>query len=140
MIWRCTSNNSVVLDGTSYNHDGVVKRTLSFFHELLGTATDEDRACFSLGASGEEVEPINMNAHCTAMNWCCELSELPFTTDLLLFETVARSEDGIVHTGDSSEDRSSASFHGPLEIFINNAPSAEHVAVGEVLSGDVSNW
>ena len=67
------------------------------------------------------------------------LDEIPFTTDLLLFEVVARSEDGIVHTGNGGEDWSSASLHGSLEIFVDNTSGTEHVTVGKVLGGDISD-
>ena len=58
VIQELTSDNSVVLDGTSDDHDSVVERALSFFHELLGTTTDEDCARLGLGTSSEEVESV----------------------------------------------------------------------------------
>jgi hypothetical protein len=52
-----TSNNSVVLLGSTDNHDGIVKGSLSFFHKLFSSTTNDDGASFGLRATFEKVEP-----------------------------------------------------------------------------------
>ena len=56
-----TGNNSIVLRGTSHNHDGIVERALCFFHELLCTTADDDGASLGLRTTGEKVEPDNIS-------------------------------------------------------------------------------
>ena len=56
-----TSNNSIVLLGSTDNHDGIMKRSFSFFHKLFSSTTNDNGASFSLGAAFEEVESNQNN-------------------------------------------------------------------------------
>ena len=58
---------------------------------------------------------------------------------LFLFKECATSKCLVVEIVNSGLDGSSAGFHGSHQILLWHASGAEHVAVGEVLSGDVAN-
>lgn len=114
-----TCNDSVVLHGPSDDHDGVVQRPLRLLHELLGSTADDDRASLGLRAAGEEVEAV--------------------AADLSLFKVLASTQHGIAQVGDGREDGATAGLHRSLEILVGHATGAEHVAIGEILSGHVAN-
>merc|ERR1719220_1702516 len=109
-----------MLAGSAHDHDGVVQRPLSFVHELLGAASDDDGAGFGFGAAGEEVEAL--------------------TADLFFLEQAAGSENFITEIVSGRLDGASAGFHSPGHISGLDAAGAEDAAVGEILRGHVTNW
>jgi len=56
-----TCNYSVVLHGTSHNHDGVVKGTLGLLNELLGPSPQQESARLGLGTACEKVIPARQH-------------------------------------------------------------------------------
>ncbi len=54
-------HDCVVLDGPAHNHDGIMERTFSFFHELLCTTAKNECARLGLGYTGEKVETLSSN-------------------------------------------------------------------------------
>eukprot|EP00047_Mylnosiga_fluctuans_P001742 m.221713 g.221713 ORF g.221713 m.221713 type:complete len:557 (-) comp10637_c0_seq1:26-1696(-) len=114
-----TSNNGVVLDRATHNHDGIVQRALRLLDELLGTAAHDDRARLGLGAAREEVVPLG--------------------ADLLLLEERALAQRVGGHVVDRGLDRATARLHRALQIIVGHAAGTEHVAIGKPLSGNIAN-
>ena len=63
----------------------------------------------------------------------------PVTADLNLFKGATRSKDGVFDVGNSGDDGSAACVLRASQILFRNAARAEHVSVGEVLRGDVTD-
>ena len=51
-----TGDNSVVLQGATDDHDGVVQRALRLLHELLRSSADDKGTRLALWHAGEEVK------------------------------------------------------------------------------------
>lgn len=57
-IWKSlTSNNSIVFQSPSHNHNGIVKRSFCLFNKLFGTTSQNHCASFCLRTSGKNVIP-----------------------------------------------------------------------------------
>ena len=58
-----TCHNCVILYGPSHDHDGVVKRSLRLFDELLRPSTKDQSTSLGLGTACEDVVPIKVKGH-----------------------------------------------------------------------------
>lgn len=114
-----SSNNSLGLNSSDDNHEGIIERSFGFFNVLRSSSSKDDSYGFSGGASSEHVET--------------SISKLDF------FEFLTGSENLFGDTVSSSLHDSSSGFGASIEITKRASSSAEDVSVSEVLSGQISN-
>jgi hypothetical protein len=114
-----SSNNSLGLNSSDDNHEGIIEGSFGFFNVLRSSSSKDDSYGFSGGASSEHVET--------------SISELHF------FEFLTGSENLFRDTVSSSLHDSSSGFGASIEITKRASSSAEDVSVSEVLSGQISN-
>ena len=115
-----TSNNLAVPDGALDDHDGIVQATLHFFDELLCTTAKKQRARFRSRTVFKNIESLPSNL---------PFLELSASTKVLSLNVRCRRLDG-----------STNSLHYSPEVSCRYSTSTEDVAVGEPLSGEVSDW
>lgn len=114
-----TANHHAVLDGTLDNHDGVVQRTLNLGDKLLSATAQHQRAGLGLGALLEKVESL--------------------ATNLALLKDAAGAEVLVQDIGAGGLNDSTGGLDDALHILRGNTASAEDVAVGKVLGGEIAN-
>jgi hypothetical protein len=114
-----TSDDLMVLVGTTDDHDRVVKRAVCFLHKLLASTAKNNRGSLSRRALGEQVVSLS--------------------SDLTLLEAAAGAEDGSVEIGAGGLNLGASGLGNTAHIIIGNTTSAEDSTVGEVLRGKVTN-
>ncbi len=58
MTLPLTCHHSIVFEGTSHNHDGIVEGAFSLLQELLSAATQNNGARLGLRTPHEQVESV----------------------------------------------------------------------------------
>ena len=114
-----SSNDELVLDGTSYDHDGVVEGTLHFGNELFRSTAHNDGTGLGFGAAGEYVVTI--------------------TADLLLLEQGTFAQVLGLQVQDGRLNGTTDSLDDTLQIFVRHTTSTEDVTVGKVLRGQITD-
>ena len=119
-----SSNDSVSLNSSQYDHYGIIEGTCSLLDILSGATSDDDG--HGLGA--------------------CALSEhiVALISELNLFEFSADTENSLstffFETINSSLQDSASGLAHTLEIIFSNTAGAENVSVSEILSGKITDW
>mmetsp|Transcript_12529 Transcript_12529/g.33537 ORF Transcript_12529/g.33537 Transcript_12529/m.33537 type:complete len:377 (+) Transcript_12529:444-1574(+) len=113
------SHNGRVLHKATSGEDGILETALCLVDELLGAAAQDDRVGERAAAPREEVEALP--AH------------------LLLLEEVACAQHVVGQPVARGLHCSPARGSDTLHVVLGHAPSAEDVAVGEVLRGQVAD-
>ena len=108
-----SGNDGVGLDGSSDNHDSVVKRSVGLFNILGSSSSDNNGASFVSSALSEHVESLRSEL---------DLLELSALTKGLFWDSVG-----------GSLENSSASLSYSRQILEVDSSSAEDVSVGEIL-------
>jgi hypothetical protein len=114
-----TSHNRWEFHGTTHHHNRVVQGTFSLLDELFGTSSQNNCGSFGFGTALEEV--------------------IAFGTELDFVETATSTQRWLLETVDGGLDDSTCGLGDTHQILVRNAASAENVAVGEVLGGEIAN-
>jgi len=109
----------VGLEGSSDNHDGVVKRSLSLLEVLRSSSSKNEGGGLGFDTLGEHVES--------------------FVSELNFFKLAAGSENVLSEAKDGGLHDGSSGLGDSKDIVFLDSSSAENVSVGEVLSGKISN-
>ena len=110
-----TCNYLISLKASPYDHDCIVKGSLSLFDKLLGTTSQNYCGRLGVGAILEKV--------------------ISFSSDLLLFEPFAGTQDIGGNVIYSSLESGSSCLANSVNIFIGNSTCTENASVSEPLSG-----
>ena len=114
-----SSNNSLGLNSSDDNHEGIIERSFGFFNVLRGSSSQDDGDSLGSRASSEHVVSL--------------ASELDF---LKLF---TGSEDLFGDTVSGSLHNSTSGLSSSVHIVKRASSSAEDFSVSEVLGGQISN-
>ena len=115
-----TGDDSVSLDGSEHDHDGIVERSSGLLNVLGSTATDDESHSLGVAALGEHV--------------------IALASELDLLELTASSKDLFGDSVGGSLDLTTSGLDSSLEVVRWNTTSAENVSVSKELSGQVTDW
>lgn len=115
-----SSNYGIGLNGSSDNHNSIIKWSFSLINILICTTSKYDCAWFSGWAFCEKI--------------------VSFASELNFFELTADSEDIFSDSVCGCLDDTTSWLWNSVEVVTWDSTSAEKVSVGEVLGGQVSNW
>lgn len=108
-----------VLDCPLDDHDAVVQRSLDLLDELVGAATENERARLGFGAALENVEALSAN--------------------LALVKCAAPAKMLVRNVGTRRLNRAADRLNNALQILGRDSAGAEDVTVGKVLGREVAN-
>lgn len=115
-----SSDDSVCLDSSQYDHDSIIKGAGSLLDVLRGATSDDNCDRFSLGALSEHI--------------------ISLATKLDFFELTAGTENIIIEAISSGLQDSTGCLAYALQIFLRDTTCAENASVCEVLGGQVTDW
>ena len=119
-----SSNDSVSLNSSQYDHYGIIEGTCSLLDILSGSTSDDDGHGLGAGALSEHIVAL--------------------ISELNLFEFSADTENSLstffIETVNSSLQDGASGLAHTLEIIFSNTAGAENVSVSEILSGKITDW